>query len=160
MIVGAHEGAVVDKIDYLKRYLHRHIPITKGMGVKVLEANGRKVVLEAPLLPNINHQGTVFGGSAASVAVLSAWSLIRIKLMEGGNDSNIVVHKASIVYRRPIKGAFTSTTVSCSAGDWKKVLSTLSRFGRAKVRLSSVLQSGGEKVGELEGNFVVMHPKE
>ena len=53
-------------------YLHTHIPISKAMGVEVVERSEAAITLSAPFAPNINHQGTVFGGSIASVATLAA----------------------------------------------------------------------------------------
>jgi Putative thioesterase (yiiD_Cterm) len=63
----------------LELSLHQRIPLSRAMGVAVLEAAPARVALAAPLAPNVNHSGTVFGGSAASVAVLSAWSLVEVR---------------------------------------------------------------------------------
>ena len=48
----------------LQTYLHQHIPLSQAMQVTVMEASLQQVVLTAPLVPNINHRETVFGGSA------------------------------------------------------------------------------------------------
>ena len=56
----------------LEAYIHRQIPITAAMGVQVIEATADRVELSTPLAPNINHRETVFGGSAAAVATLTA----------------------------------------------------------------------------------------
>ncbi len=138
----------------LQEYLNGRIPITKAMGVKVLEASVDRVELEAPLPPNINHSGTVFGGSAASVAVLSAWSLLHVRLEDEGIGGNVVVHKCSMTYERPITGTFTSTSETVGPTEWGEFLDTLKRRKRARMRLRSVLRCNGEKVGGLEGDFV------
>ena len=49
----------------VEQYLHRHIPLSAAMGIRVRLATPHRVELWAPLAPNINHQSTVFGGSAA-----------------------------------------------------------------------------------------------
>ncbi|MGE5240286.1 MAG: YiiD C-terminal domain-containing protein, partial [Bacteroidota bacterium] len=64
----------------LERYLHEQIPLSKAMGVEVMEASGEKVELAAPFAPNINHLETVFGGSASAVAILAAWTLLHVRL--------------------------------------------------------------------------------
>jgi len=64
----------------VERYLHRNIPLSAAMGVRVRSATPRRVELEAPLAPNINHQSTVFGGSASALAMLSAWTLVHLGL--------------------------------------------------------------------------------
>ena len=50
----------------VERYLHRHIPLTAAMGVRVAAVTLQRAELRAPLAPNINHRETVFGGSAAA----------------------------------------------------------------------------------------------
>ncbi|MDL2338661.1 MAG: YiiD C-terminal domain-containing protein, partial [Pseudomonadota bacterium] len=54
------------------------------MQVSVVEVSAEQVVLAAPLAPNINHQDTVFGGSASAVAILAAWSMLHTKLTAAG----------------------------------------------------------------------------
>lgn len=63
----------------LEKYLHEHIPLSKAMQVSVIEAGQNKVILSAPLAPNINHVGTAFGGSESTVAILAAWSLPHVR---------------------------------------------------------------------------------
>lgn len=145
-----------ETIEALQEYLNGRIPITKAMGVKVLEASADRVELEAPLPPNINHSGTVFGGSAASVAVLSAWSLLHVRLRLATVGANIVVHKCSMTYERPIVDTFTSASETVGPAEWGEFLDTLKRRKRARMRLRSVLRCNGEKVGEMEGDFVAL----
>jgi thioesterase domain-containing protein len=64
----------------LAQYLHEHIPLSRAMGVEVVEATWDGVSLRAPLAPNINHRETVFGGSASAVAILAAWALLYVRL--------------------------------------------------------------------------------
>ena len=53
----------------LEAYLHDRIPLSRAMAIAVVEAGPERVRLAAPLAPNINHRDTVFGGSAASLAM-------------------------------------------------------------------------------------------
>lgn len=55
----------------LRTYLHDHIPLSRAMAVEVVEASANHVLLEAPLAPNINMHGTMFGGSSATLALLA-----------------------------------------------------------------------------------------
>src|SRR5581483_6434170 len=64
----------------IEQYLHRHIPLSAAMGVRVRAASPERVELAAPLAPNINHHETLFGGSGAAIATLSAWTLVNIRL--------------------------------------------------------------------------------
>ena len=60
------------------------------MGIDVVAAGPDGVTLGAPLEPSINHRDTVFGGSAAAVAILSAWGLlfvsVKVSLRCGGEQ--------------------------------------------------------------------------
>lgn len=58
----------------VEQYLHQNIPISQQMAVSVVSIDEKGVILAAPLLPNINHHGTVFGGSISNLAILSAWT--------------------------------------------------------------------------------------
>ncbi len=73
----------------IQDYLHEHIPLSKAMGVSVVEADAVGIVLSAPLEPNINHRDTVFGGSASSLAVLAAWSVVHFGLQRGGRSCRV-----------------------------------------------------------------------
>lgn len=64
----------------LEAYLHSHIPLSAAMQVHVDEVTGEHVRLSAPLAPNINHRETVFGGSASALSILSARSLLHVRL--------------------------------------------------------------------------------
>ena len=72
---GPHNAVVSP--ERLQASLHERIPLSRAMGVRVLRAEPGGVVVEAPLAPNVNHSGTVFGGSASAVALLAAWALVE-----------------------------------------------------------------------------------
>ena len=89
----------------LEQYLHRQIPLSRAMAVTVESVSPRSVVLQAPLQPNINHHDTVFGGSAASVALLAGWSLLHLRLRAQGCANRLVIQRHSMEHERPIQGA-------------------------------------------------------
>lgn len=140
----------------LQEYLHERIPISKAMGVEVLEATVDGVRLAAPLSPNINHRETVFGGSASAVAILSAWSLLYLRLKNEHMNSRIVIQRSTITYEQPITDTFTSSSVVCDPPDWLKFITTLKRRKRARVKIRSILECHERKVGEFEGEFVAI----
>jgi len=68
----------------LQTSLHERIPLSRAMGVTVPQAEPTGVVLSAPLAPNVNHSGTVFGGSAAAVPPSPAdWERLLGTLQRG-----------------------------------------------------------------------------
>jgi thioesterase domain-containing protein len=143
-------------VRFLQKYLHERIPISKAMGVEVLGATVNGVRLAAPLSPNINHRETVFGGSASAVAILSAWSLLYLRLKNDNINSRIVIQKSTMTYEHPIADMFTASSVACDPSIWLKFITTLRRKNRARVKVSSILHCNGKKVGEFEGDFVAI----
>ena len=140
----------------LEAYLHVHIPLSKAMLVSVVEASPERVVLGAPLAPNINHRGTVFGGSSAAVAVLAAWSLLHLRLTSAGLEDRLVIQRNTMSYALPITGPFTATAAISSPETWAAFRRTLERKGRARITVASVLEHGGNEVCRFEGEFVAL----
>jgi thioesterase domain-containing protein len=144
----------------LQGYLHERIPLSRAMQVEVLRADPQGVVLRAPLEPNINHRDTVFGGSASAVAVLAAWSLIDVRLQADAQPGRIVVRRSTMDFERPIAAAFTARSTTPDASAWARLLATLRRGRMGRIEVRSVLECNGERVGELQGEFVVIPPAE
>ena len=140
----------------LERYLHDHIPLSRAMGATVQALSAGGVTLEAPLAPNLNHRGTVFGGSASSLAILSAWALVHTRLRAEGLDSRLVIQRNSMAYGKPIEGAFTATSALARPEAWPAFLRTLRRMGRARIAVVSELRCDGQAVGRFEGDFVAL----
>jgi thioesterase domain-containing protein len=140
----------------LERFLHEHIPLSKAIGIKVQASNAERVVLSAPLVPNINHQSTVFGGSASAVAILAAWALVYVRLRQAGLRGRLVIQKNTMMYERPIVDKFIA---SSSAGDpsaWIKFQEVFKRKQRARISIRVTIRCKGEKVGEMNGDFVAL----
>lgn len=143
----------------LERYLHDHIPLTKAMQVSVVAASATSVVLSAPLAPNINHAATLFGGSASSVAILAAWSLVHVRLTQAGIAATIVIQRNSMEYTKPIDGSFRARSELTDPDRWESFLRTLSRRGRARISVSSKLEFENHNAGSFEGDFVALLSK-
>jgi thioesterase domain-containing protein len=140
----------------LQASLHERIPLSRAMGVTVLHVDPERVVLQAPLAPNVNHSGTVFGGSAAAVAVLAAWTLVEARLQAAGQPGRIVIRRSAMDFEQPITADFTATASAPDATAWQKLLSTLRRGRMGRIVVHSVLDCAGARVGELEGEFAVI----
>lgn len=140
----------------LERYLHAHIPLSAAMQVSVEAASPEGVTLGAPLSPNINHRDTVFGGSASALAILSAWSLLHIKLVAGGLETRLVIQRNTMSYERAIVGHFTAHAQAPAAEQWMAFLRMLERKGRARIAVSSTLRFDGQDAGHFEGEFVAL----
>ena len=144
----------------LQDYLHEHIPMSKAMQVTVVRADEDSVVLGAPLAPNINHRATVFGGSAAAVAILAAWSLLHRRLRSAGISRRLVIQRHSMSFELPIAGAFTARAFIAPPAAWQQFMRMLERKNRARITVSVVLEQGGNAVAHLVGAFVAMDARD
>ncbi|MES2102585.1 MAG: YiiD C-terminal domain-containing protein [Pseudomonadota bacterium] len=147
------------KASDLQQYLHQHIPLSQSMQVEVSSAGQDSIVLSAPLGPNINHQETVFGGSASAVAILAAWSLVQVRLKQAGIRNELVIQRNTMEYELPISGPFTARS-QVQEKDWLAFMRTLERRGRARITVSSVLEFNGMQAGRLQGEFVAFAAKD
>lgn len=141
---------------HLQRYLHERIPLTRAMEVEVRAAAPEGVELFAPIAPNINHRDTVFGGSASAVAILAAWSAVYVRMRAEGRAGRIVIRRNRMAYEKPILGDFTATAAPPDDAAWEKAVTTLAKGRPARVHVNATLECRGERVGALEGEFVVM----
>ncbi len=140
----------------LEQFLHEHIPLSKAMGVQVRKSNVDYVILSAPLTPNVNHRSTVFGGSASAVAILAAWSLLYLRLKQAGVQSQLVIQQNTMNYERPIAGKFIAFSSVEDPSAWLKFQETLKRKRRARISIKVMVRCNGEKVGEMNGEFVAL----
>ena len=140
----------------MERYLHSNIPLSAAMGVQVKVATPEHVMLSAPLGPNINHHQTVFGGSGAVLATLSAWTLLHLRLEHEHLDATLVIQRSAMEYERPIPGDFEAACRFADAAGWQRFCSTLARRGRARLTLTAHLLYATREMGSFVGDFVAM----
>ena len=138
----------------LEQYLHDEIPLCRAMQVQVTAIAAGSVTLSAPLAPNINHHETVFGGSAAALAVLAGWSLIHVRLEEEGLAAGLVIQRSAMEYERPITGDFSARAAFGSQDAWGDFAAMLKRRGRARLTAVATLEYLGERAGHFTGQFV------
>ncbi|MCP5046874.1 MAG: thioesterase [bacterium] len=140
----------------VRQYLYDHIPISKAMGLEVVEASRNRVEISAPLGPNINHRATVFGGSASALAIFSAWTLLHLRLTHQGIRCRLVIQRNSVNYDAPIQDTFTAVCTFDDSDGWQRFMSTLERRKRARITVHSVLYCRGNNVGSFTGDFVAI----
>jgi thioesterase domain-containing protein len=148
-------GGAADAAPRLERYLHAQIPISKAMGVRVLRADARGVLLSAPLKANVNHRQTFFGGSAAALATLAAWGLAHERLLEhAGLDVHLVIQRSSMEYLEPAAAEVEAECVAPPDKAWDRLARTVQRWGKGRIELHVELRAAGAVVGSFEGSFV------
>jgi thioesterase domain-containing protein len=141
----------------LERYLHEQIPLSAAMGVRVKMATVERVQLSAPLAPNVNHNETIFGGSAAALATLSAWTLLHLRIERTGLRARLVIQRSRMEYERPLPGDFDAVCRFADELAWERFRITLVRRGRARLTLAADLVYQAQRMAAFEGDFVALH---
>lgn len=140
----------------VEAYLHAHIPLSKHMEVTVVRADREGVRLRAPLEPNINHRGTVFGGSASALAILAGWTMMHVRLQALPFPVRIVIRQNEIDYLRPISGVFEAVCMPPEEAVWQALTEMLARRSKGRVRLDVTLLSGEETVATFSAEYVAL----
>jgi len=140
----------------LAQYIHAHIPLSKAMGVSVISIEASALTLQAPLAPNINHRQSVFGGSAAALAILAGWALLHVRLRAEGIAGRLVIQRNTMEYRQPILGSFSARATLEHPDRWKLFTATLTRKGKARIAVSAVLEHMERVVAPFTGEFVAL----
>lgn len=145
----------------LQQYLHEHIPLSRAMQVGVLAASPAEVRLIAPLAPNINHRDTAFGGSLSTLAILSAWSLLHLRLLDAGLVARLVIQSNRMQYDAAIDGSFTATAKAPEPDAWAAFVRMFQRKGVARIAVASRVEQpsahgAARPGGRFEGEFVAM----
>ena len=140
----------------LETYLRERIPLSRAMEVRVVEIGTTHLRIAAPLAPNINHRDTVFGGSAAAVAMLAAWGLLYVRLDREQRPARLVIQRCSMEYLQPIDAEFAAVSTLAAGEDWSRFLAGIERKGRARIAVRVDLDSRDRRVGEFTGEFVAV----
>jgi thioesterase domain-containing protein len=138
----------------LERYLHERIPLSRAMDVTVEHVGADEVRLCAPLAPNVNHEGTAFGGSIAALAVLAGWGWLRARLDGAEPLPRLVVQRQEVDYLAAAIDGLVATCAAPSSEEWERFAKLLGRRGRARLELAVDVVAGGARVATMRGVYV------
>lgn len=140
----------------LRNYLYEQIPLTRHMGINVVELSDNHLVLSAPIKGNTNHKRTVFGGSLHALATLSCWGLIHRSLEKLPISTEIVIASSQIKYLSPVTDDFHAVCRMKDLAAKERFIKGLKRHGKVRLELSAqILQDGVIKV-EFSGVFAAI----
>jgi thioesterase domain-containing protein len=140
----------------LEKYLHDHIPLSKAMQCSAVAVSTDSVVLRAPIRPNINHRDTIFGGSASTLAILAAWSLLNLRLRQQPVPFRLVIQRNVMEYLAPMSEDFTATSTMQAPQSWERQCRMLERKGAARFTVLAELWCAGQLTGKFSGEFVAL----
>ncbi|MCF4995501.1 thioesterase [Pseudomonas syringae] len=142
----------------LEAVLHHDIPLTRDMGLNVLDWHDQQLRLHLPLEANVNHKSTMFGGSLYCGAVLAGWGWLHLRLKEEGiDDGHIVIQEGQISYPLPVTGDAIAICRAPGAQVWATFLKTYRRYGRARLTLHTRVVNGAsdEDAVTFTGQYVL-----
>ena len=130
----------------LERTILETIPMARAMGVTVVDYDGNRIALSAPLAPNVNDKGCAFGGSLASLMTLAAWGLVNLKLADADIVADVFVQDSAISYLNPVWDALTAQAGAEPGQDWDQFIRDLRERGKARITMMAevaVAEGGG-----------------
>ncbi|KIY42455.1 thioesterase [Pseudomonas sp. 10-1B] len=143
---------------YLQCVLHSDIPLTREMGLEVIDWQQHTLRLQLPLAANVNHKSTMFGGSLYCAAVLAGWGWLHLRLRELGiDDGHIVVQEGQISYPLPVTGAAVARCAAPDEKTWARFLNMYQRRGRARLTLETTVSNADsdEPAVTFSGQYVL-----
>jgi len=142
----------------LEQVLHHDIPLTRQMGIRVIDWQNHRLRLHLPLAPNVNHKSTLFGGSLYCGAVLAGWGWLHLRLREAGiDDGHIVIQDGQISYPLPVREDAIAVCDAPDVAQWDRFITTYQRRGRARLELPTRIhaQDSDESAVKFTGQFVL-----
>lgn len=134
-----------------EEFFHERIPITRAMGMRVIECDPNSFVVEAAVALNHNHLQTAFGGSINAVATLAAYGLLWLQLRDV--DAQIVVAQSSIKFVRSIRETIRARCVAAGE-DLAKFRASFVERQKARISLRVTVEEDGATAAEFKGSFV------
>jgi thioesterase domain-containing protein len=145
-----------------QKRINEMIPLSEALGICLEAYDGSALLVSAPLQPNHNHQGTGFGGSVYSVAVVSAWGLVELVLGDLGLEGNVVIQVGEIEHLEPVTSDFYALCRLPGGEVPDRFRKSLARHGKARLSLIAEVYCGSpsltplaEPAAVFQGRFVV-----
>lgn len=135
-------------------FLHREIPITRAMGVKVVSGSPGPLIVEAPLALNHNHLGTAFGGSLSTIATVAGYAFVWLELRD--RSAHVVIRDSTIKFRRPVRADLRATCHPPKADILSAFRSEFARKDKARLQLRVEIKDDDALAVEFVGIFVAI----
>lgn len=131
---------------------HQTIPMSKAMNLQVGFYDSDQLFTHCDVAFNKNIHNTMFAGSIYTLATLTGWGWVYMKLAAQELSGDIVLADANIRYLAPISGAGVGyTNESLVSGE----LTSLTLAKRAKTQVEVHILSGDKVAAIFTGKFVI-----
>jgi thioesterase domain-containing protein len=139
----------------LQSALHTSIPLTRAMGVRIVNCTAAGLEVAAPLEPNINHASSAFGGSLAALATIAGWGMVWLLLKDQRHQQQIIIQDSQLSYIRPVLKDFAAVCCWPQPEAWDNMMTTLSRGGKGRIEMRSEIYENDLPCVSFNGRFVV-----
>lgn len=140
----------------IEQAMFGEIPMARAMQLRVRSHDDDRLVLTAPLAPNINDKGCAFGGSLVSALTLCGWGLIFLRLRALELDCDIYVQDSHVRYLLPVWGDFDARSQLAEGESWDNFIAMLKARGRGRLSADCVVMlDDGKPACTLQARFVV-----
>jgi len=139
----------------LEKLLRKEIPLSQAMGVRDFNFLNNEMTLLLPLAPNVNHKGTLFGGSLYSASALSCYGLFLSGLRENGvNTNNIVISEGHMKYFKPVEADALVTARWNTLEEKDKFFHGLLAKKKARVTMTAMTSVNAITCAQFTSSFV------
>lgn len=137
-----------------EKFIQDYVPLTKTMGLKLLEIGPQGIRFAFPAQPNINGMNVVFGGSQVSGAALACWAWMYHQLEEAGVKALIVLKDCESQLKRPVTSDYEVHSQGLSGEEWEEFLVTLRKKGQTRLQLKAQVIQNGDLMATYTGRYV------
>ncbi len=136
----------------LQEVFDHEIPLSRALGIRILEAKPPRLVLQAPLAPNLNHKRTAFAGSLNAVATLAGWGVVYTALYQAGFKAQVIIQESAISYIKPVQTDFQAICEYPPEPVFVEAMELFGRKGKSRLSLDVPIYAAGVFPSTPEGN--------
>jgi thioesterase domain-containing protein len=136
-------------------FIEKKIPLLKKMGAKIEVIGADKTVLSAPYAPNINHLGTVFGGSIVSLQAVASWVWFLSLLDKHNLTGELVAKSVSTKFILPVRSDFKVVTHGVSKTQVGRIVKALKEKKKTRATIMAKVICKNKVCAEFSGQFVI-----
>jgi thioesterase domain-containing protein len=133
------------------------MPPVAALGVRVTRCDAERVVLEAPLVRNVNDKACAFGGSLASLLTLAGWGALDSALHRRGIEAEVYVADSEVKYRAPLYADLVAEAAVPDDDALDALAVKLAERGRGGIHLDALVRdASGQVVTTLRGRYAAV----
>ena len=140
---------------HLQQLIYDTIALGSAMQLQVKQLDNNLAILEAPVREaNFNIHDTAFAGSIYSLCALTAWGLVHMRLLEEGQQADVVIAKADIAYKLPVYD-FINAHCQLDERIYQDFHAALLEKGKARIDVQVEVKENGPLQAILNANVAV-----